>query len=326
MKKALVIALLLMGSLTIHAQNAVNFVFSGGIDDNSYLKATMERQISNLLTAINKAEAYNTSINYSGLYIDNLALQSIDKMWENVHMKTRDRFIGGNCLSVRTSSGSLSGYQVRNIAVIMVPIKADYDENLNQEICIDFDRNGKITDFNLTLEINQYMKILADSKRLDDLDKRLQILHWTEQFRNAYCQKDIRFIDDVLSDDALIITGKKTVERVPYEGPRPTVKYRVKDKPTYLKDLRRVFALNSYVNVRFEDIEVLVHRRNPNMYGVKLVQYWNSSTYRDVGWLYVIWDFTDEFNPKILVRTWSDLDEFTLDEYLDSTPDLDEIH
>lgn len=321
MKKALVIALLLMGSLTIHAQNAVNFEFSGGIDNNSYLKATMERQVSNLLTAINRAEAYNTSISYSGIYIDNLASQSIDKMWENVHMKTRDRIIGGNCLSVRTSSGSLSGYQVRNIAVIMVPIKADYDEDLNQEICIDFDRNGKITDFNLTLGINQYTKILADSKRLDDLDKRLQILHWTEQFRNAYCQKDITFMENVFSEDALIITGK-VVRRVAYSYETPNVQYIVMDKQKYMENLRRVFKRNAYVNVQFDEIEIARHGVNPNIYGVTLVQKWNSSTYSDTGWLFVIWDFTDEYNPKILVRTWQDKKDFTRGQVL-SLDDFD---
>lgn len=325
MRKILLIALVITGSLTLRAQDAVSFKFSDGIE-NSYLKTTMERQISNLLTAINRAESYNISINYAGVNIDDPAKESINKMWGNVHMRTQSSYIREKCLLVKTSRGTLVGYEVRNIAVIMVPVSDGYEGDLDQEICIDFDKSGMITDFNITLEINQVNKIMANSAKLNDLDKKLQIVHWMEQFSNAYCQKDIRFIDDVLSDDALIITGKKTVERVPYEGPRPTVKYRVMDKPTYLKNLRRVFALNSYVNVRFDNIEVLVHRRNPNMYGVKLVQYWNSSTYNDVGWLYVIWDFSDEFKPKILVRTWLDLDEFTLDEYLDSTPDLDEIH
>lgn len=322
MKKALlVIALLLTGSLTIHAQNAVNFEFSGGIE-NSYLKATMERQIANLLTSINRAETYNTSIDYSGIYIDNLASQSIDKMWENVHMRTRGHYISEDCLSVRTSRGSLSGYQVRNIAVIMVPINTDYDEDLNQEICIDFDKNGKITDFNLTLGINQYTKILADSKRLDDLDKRLQILHWTEQFRNAYCQKDIVFMENVFSDDALIITGKK-IKRV--EGPK--VEYNVMNKQQYLNNLRDKFSRYRYINVQFDDIEIVRHGVNPNIYGVTLIQNYNAigynkaKNYADKGWLFLVWDFTDEYNPKIHVRTWQDMNEFSRDEVME----LDDI-
>lgn len=314
MKKALVISLLLMCSMTIHAQYFVNFEFSGGIDD-LYLKAKMESQISKLLTAINRAETYDTSINYSGINIDNLAQQSIDTMWKNVHMRIRDSVIQGNCLRVNTSRGTLIGYQVRDIAVIMIPINADFDEDTNQEICIDFDKNGKITDFNLTLGKNQYLKILADSKKLDDLDKRLQILKWTEYFRNAYCQKNIAFMEDVFSDDALIITGKK-VRRV--EGPK--VEYNVMNKQQYLNNLRNKFKIYQYINVQFDDIEIVRHGKNPNIYGVTLVQdydavgYNKARNYADMGYLFVIWDFTDEFNPKILVRTWQDMQEFTREE------------
>lgn len=321
MKKALVIALFVMGSIALHAQDVVRFEFSGGIE-NSYIKTKMERQVSNLLTAINRAETYGTDVNYSGIDIDNLASQSIGMMWNNVHMRILDNDIREVCLRVNTSGGSLMGYQVRNIAVTMIPTSADYDEDINQEICVDFDKTGKITDFNLTLGVNQWNKIRAESEELNDFDKRVQILKWTEYFRNAYCQKNISFIDDLLSEDALIITGKKC-EHVPYEGSRPKVEYRVYDKQRYLKNLRVVFQNNRYVNVQFDDIVVDIHRRNPNIYGVKLVQRWNSSTYNDVGWLFIIWDFTDEFKPKILVRTWVDFDDYTVEEYLNDIPDLD---
>ena len=311
MKKALVIALFVMGSVALQAQqDVVRFKFSGGIED-AYLKNKMERQVSNLLTAINRAETYGTDVNYSGIDIDNLASQSIGMMWNNVHMRISDNDIKEVCLRVKTGGGSLMGYQVRNIAVTMIPTNADYDEDLNQEICIDFDKAGKITDFNLTLGINQYKKILADSQRLGDFDKRLQILHWTEQFRNAYCQKDINFMDNVFSDYALIITGKK-VRRV--EGPK--VEYNVMNKQQYLANLRDKFRRYKYINVRFDDIEIMRHGANPNIYGVTLVQdyqgvgYDPTKNYADTGWLFVIWDFTDEYNPKILVRTWQDMQHF----------------
>lgn len=324
MKKTLFIILsFLFGGISLFAQNQdrVYFEFSSGIE-NSYLKATMERQVSNLLTAINRAETYNMDINYSGIDIDNLASQSIGMMWKNVHMRIRDNYIREKCLRVKTSGGTLVGYQVRDIAVTMIPVAADYDEDLNQEICINFDKTGRITDFNLTLGINQPLKILAESEKLGDIDKRLLILHWTEQFRNAYCQKDIDFMENVFSEDALIITGK-VIRRVAYEGPK--VFYNVMDKQQYLNNLRRVFARNSYVNVQFDDIEIVRHGVNPNIYGVTLIQTWNSSTYSDSGWLFVIWDFTDEYYPKILVRTWQDMKDFSRGEVftLDDIPGLE---
>ena len=309
MKKAFVIILCLLGCLTIYAQDVVSFEFSGGIG-NGALKTKMERQVSNLLTAINRAETYNTDINYTGIDIDPLASQSIGMMWNNVHMRTQENYISEVCMRDNTSKGNLNGYQVRNIAVQMVPISADYDEDLKQEICIYFDKSGTITDFNITLGKNQWKTIIEESTLSDDLDKRLQILHWTEQFRMAYCQKDITFLEKVFGDDVLVITDK-AVKPIAYSNETPKVAEGAMDNQRYMNILRKVFKRNAYVNVQFDEIEISRHGINPNIYGVTLIQKWNSSTYSDTGWLFVIWDFTDEYDPKILVRTWQDKEDFT---------------
>ena len=304
MKKIVFILLVALSSMCLTAQNQVNFEFSDGID-NLALKSNMERQISNLLTAINQAESSNNDINYSGINIDNLASQSLGMMWNNVHFRVSDDDIVEHCLSIKASNGSVLGYQVRNIPIEMKPLDNSYDGDLYQEVCINLGKDGAITDFNIAMGLNQYMKIVREGDRLNDLDRRMQILHWVEQFRNAYCQKDINFMEAVFSEDALIVTGK-VIKRVNYEGPK--VQYNVMGKQQYIDNLRRVFARNSYVNVHFDDIEVVRHASKPNFYGVTLKQGWNSSTYSDEGIVFIVWDFTDEFNPKILVRTWQPME------------------
>lgn len=304
MRKIVFVLMAVMSSMCLMAQNQVNFEFSDGID-NLALKSNMERQISNLLTAINRAESSNNDINYSGINIDNLASQSLGMMWNNVHFRVSDDDIVEHCLSIKASNGTVLGYQVRNIPVEMKPIDDSYDGDLYQEVCINLGKDGTITDFNIAMGLNQYMKIIREGDRLNDLDRRMQILHWVEQFRNAYCQKDINFMEAVFSEDALIVTGK-VIKRVNYEGPK--VQYNVMGKQQYMANLRRVFARNSYVNVHFDDIEVVRHASKPNFYGVTLKQGWNSSTYSDEGIVFIVWDFTDEFNPKILVRTWQPMD------------------
>lgn len=304
MKKIVLFVLLVIYGIGLTAQDQVYFEFSDGID-NGTLKNNMEQQISALLTAINQAETANYDINYSGIKIDNLASQSLGMMWNNVHFRVGDDDIVEHCLSIKASNGSVLGYQVRNIPIEMKPFDDSYDGDLYQEVCINLGKDGTITDFNIAMGLNQYMKIIREGDRLNDLDRRMQILHWVEQFRNAYCQKDINFMDAVFSEDALIVTGK-VIKRVNYEGPR--VQYNVMGKQQYLANLRRVFARNSYVNVHFDDIEVVRHASKPNFYGVTLKQGWNSSTYSDEGIVFIVWDFTDEFNPKILVRTWQPMD------------------
>lgn len=308
-----------MLSMVLHAQDKVVFEFSDGIE-NGMLKTKMEQQVSKLLTAINQAESNQTDINYRDIDIDNLASQSIGMLWNNVRFRVMDSDIVEHCLRLSTN-GTVRGYQVRNIAVEMKPLDASYMGDLNQEVCIDLDASGKITDFNITMGLQQYTRLMKEGVELDDLDRRMQIIHYCEQFQNAYCQKDINFMENVFSDDALIITGKVvTRQATDIRLTTQDVKYTVQTKAEYLKNLRRAFAANEYVNVKFKDYKIKRHGAKPNYYGVTLYQEWNSTRYSDKGIVFLVWDFTDDAHPKIHVRTWqpsniSEEDVFTLNKF-----------
>lgn len=322
MKRLLTLSIvLLVGIQLTWAQNKVDFEIADGISDDA-LKTRMEVQVSRLLTAINTAENTSQAVNFSGLDIDDMASHSIAMLWENVHFRTMDDEIVTSCLTLKNGV-STRGYQVRNIEIEMKPLDDTYTDAKIQEICIDFDMRGRIVDFNLTLGVNQYMRIMREGVELDDLDRRMQILHYVEQFRNAYNQKDINFMDAVFSEDALIITGK-LIRRVPNElhmsSSRPEVQYSKLSKQQYLQNLKRVFARNGYINVKFDDIKVMRHGSNPNFYGVTLIQHWNSSTYSDEGILFLVWNFENPDAPQINVRTWQPMevpedDIFTLDNF-----------
>ena len=320
MKKIFFIAVLSFMFSMVSAQNNVDFEIADGLS-NATLRTRMEQQVSKLLTAINTAESNGRNVNFNGIDIDDMASHSIVMLWENVRFRTLDDEIVTNC--IRLGGGQFSGWQVRNIEVEMKPLDETYKENKIQEVSIDFDKNGRIVDFNFTLGINQYMRIIKEGEELDDLDRRMQILHYVEQFRNAYNQKDINFMDAVFSEDALIITGK-VIRRVPNElqirSTRPEIQYTKLSKQQYLANLKRVFARNGYINVKFDEIKVLRHGANPNFYGVTLIQHWNSSTYSDEGILFLVWNFENPDSPQINVRTWQpmetpDDDIFTLDNF-----------
>ena len=311
-------ALLIAPSLK--AQESVHFEFIDGIEDG-VLKRTMERNVSRLLTAINVAEAIGSDINYSGIDIDNLASQSIGNTWKHMHMRIVDDDIIENCLCIKSKSGSVIAYQARNISVKMEPMDDAYEGSLNQEISIEFDRRGAITDFNITLGINNYKQVFKLGDSLGDFDRRMQILHWLEQFRNAYIQKDINFMNAVFSEDALIITGKVIT---PIKSEIKTVKYVVQNKKQYLDNLSRLFTSNRYINVKFDSIKIVRHPTNPNFYGVTLIQDWHSEkkkggVYADEGTLFLVWDFSNELKPQIHVRTWQPLNDpnpvFTLSNF-----------
>lgn len=303
MKKLLCFLFGLFVMLSGYAQK-VNFEFSDGIEEGT-LKTKMERQMSSLLSAINEANAVNTDVNFSGIDITDDASASLTMTWEQVHFSIEDDDIVDHCISLPGKSG---GFRIQNIGVLMNPKEeSGYDGEKRREIYIDFDKTGKIVDFNFTLGMNMYTEIFKKGEELGDLDRRMQIIDWCEHFAKAYCDKNMKFMQTIFSDDAIIITGKMTMQRVRTDmgmKDQAKVKYVQQTKAQYLSNLSKVFASNSYVNVKFEDYTVIRHGAKPNYYGVTLRQKWHTARYSDEGTVFLIWDFTNEEAPRILVRTW----------------------
>lgn len=303
MKKLLCFLFGLFVMLSGYAQK-VNFEFSDGIEEGT-LKTKMERQMSSLLSAINEANAVNADVNFSGIDITDDASASLTMTWEQVHFSIEDDDIVDHCISLPGKSG---GFRIQNIGVLMNPKEeSGYDGEKRREIYIDFDKTGKIVDFNFTLGMNMYTEILKKGEELGDLDRRMQIIDWCEHFAKAYCDKNMKFMQTIFSDDAIIITGKMTMQRVRTDmgmKDQAKVKYVQQTKSQYLSNLSKVFASNSYVNVKFEDYTVIRHGAKPNYYGVTLRQKWHTARYSDEGTVFLIWDFTNEEAPRILVRTW----------------------
>lgn len=282
--------------------------------NNTSLQTTMENNVSRLLTSINNAEINNSSnINFSGVGITEDAKDVIMMLWENAHMRVVDDEIVSRCTMLKTHS-HVRGYEIQNIAVEMKPADSEYTGNRNQEVTISFDIQGQITDFVISTGIHQYTTLMKDAVDLDDMDKRMQILHYVEQFRTAYCQKDLKFMQTIFSSDALIITGRKVVRKSPEFGLKAIFEYTRQSKSEYLASLSRIFTTAKYLNVRFSDITIERNGSKPNFYGVTCTQEWNSGRwngfqYSDLGRVFMLWDFTDEEHPVIHVRTWQNTED-----------------
>ncbi len=304
MKKLSTLLVVLLCALGIRA-GVVEFQFSDGID-NPALKAKMEQNVSKLLTAVNAAKAQNTDINFAGIDISNAAIESLAASWNNVHFSTEDDFIVDHCITRRKSSGATRGFQLRNIGLTMFPLDDSYDSGSRRELVIDFAPSGAIDDINFAMENTEYARMLAEGNTVSEVDRRMQIIDWCEKFKNAYNTKNLPFMEDIFSDYALIITGKVITER--RRGPEfpatSKVVYTQQNKRQYLDGLRRVFKRNSYINVVFDDYRVLQHPAKPDYYYVTLSQKWHTKGYSDEGIVVLVWDFTDEDQPQILVRTW----------------------
>lgn len=150
-------------------------------------------------------------------------------------------------------------------------------------------------------------KILSGKLGVDDAERRCVILNYCEHFRMAYTTKDIDFLRQLFSDNALIIVGN-VVKTMPDVEDKfmssQQVTYNIRTKKEYLERLSKAFAANKKIEVRFSDFKITRHPTKDGIYGVSLRQGYKSDSYADDGWLFLLWDFRDKSMPRIHVRTW----------------------
>ena len=267
--------------------------------DNATVKAKMERTMSAFLTEVNNAQSLKRALNFSGMGLSTNVQSSVSMLWENSPFECTDEEIMEHCIQTG------SGYQVRNIPLIMRPTDSSFNEDEYQEAVFSFDLSGNLESFYLTLSMNLYMNVIKSNKSVTDLRRRQLILDYVEHFRTAYNQKDKEFLEAVFSDDALIITGKVIPQRVRDNIQLPArVEYTRQTKRQYMTKLSQIFAANKHIKVTFDEIRVVMHPTKSEWYGVTLHQGWTSDRYHDDGWLFLLWDFSNEDHPTIHVRTW----------------------
>ena len=299
----LVLVLLLCNiAATINAQSEkVWFAIKDGMD-NQNLMSTIETNTTTFLTACNEAILKKKKPDFPSNIIDKNSRKKISDFWDTTPMYSTKEFISEKC-----SKKASGGYQVRNIPVNFTTAP---EENREQEIVINFTSIGLIESIIVSVEETRYRAILEDFSTVEDFSRREVIIDFVENFRTAYNIKDIKYIESVFSEQALIITGN-VVKIAPSKDRAinnllgsEKITYVTYTRKEYIENLKRTFGRNKYIDVQFEDIEVMRHPKNDYLYGVTLKQKWGSSTYNDTGYVFLIIDFKDDQQPMIHVRTW----------------------
>jgi hypothetical protein len=309
MKKYVILLIMMVNAcfviaLKTNAQSndeKVWFAIKDGME-NLTLATTIENNTTIFLNACNDAIRTGKKPDFPTAVFTKNARPEVIDFWNKSPMISAKLFISEKC--VQKSSG---GYQVRNIPVNITDAPKEKQE---QEIVIDFAADGKIESVAISFEETRIRTILEEYNTMEDFNRRQIIIGFLENFRTAYNRKDIKYIETVYSDNALIITGK-VVKIAPSKdrainvllGAEKIV-YTTFTKKEYVNNLKLTFARNKYIDIEFDDIDVVSHPKNDKLYGVTLKQKWGSSTYNDTGYLFLMIDFADEAWPMIHVRTW----------------------
>lgn len=182
-----------------------------------------------------------------------------------------------------------------------------------EEVVFTFDKKGKISNVAFGLGKEAEDDILK--KRVSwKKDVREKLVEFLESYKTAYSLKRLDYIRSIFADDAIIIVGN--VARVYSQqrngDGRLTIKGKniissnryTKDK--YIENLTKCFRNNEFINIRFthSDIQKLDKETNKDVVCVQLAQDYNSSTYADMGYLFLMIDMADTDTPFIKVRTW----------------------
>lgn len=150
-----------------------------------------------------------------------------------------------------------------------------------------------------------------------DARRRAFIDNFISTYEAAYEKKEIEYIKNFFSDDALIITetmklkpigSKEIIPSVRKSRPYQTI---VEDRVEYIRRLQTVFDANILIKLSIGGKKIRQHAKYPEIYGVNFTQIWNAKDNSNnlegqmPGFVFLMVDFKyGEQTPVIHIRTW----------------------
>ena len=263
---------------------------------------TAERNLAQILTEINRAQKADAQISMRNFKMDDFAKKSLARLWAVAPFYCDDEEVVERCWVFK--DGSL---MVSHIPLILQPKDEKLKLGTYQEAVVEFDRSGNVTDFRFSLGAQTGLSM--EHVGVEDIENNHIIIQQVERFRTAYNQMDLATIEQMFSDDALIITGTVIKTKALTDSERSSFKvvYNRQNKEQYIKNLQKCFARNKWIDVKFDlldDKPITRSTIDPTRYGVRLRQTWKSTNYSDEGYLFLLFELPKQGDPIIHVRTW----------------------
>lgn len=189
-----------------------------------------------------------------------------------------------------------------------------------EDVTFRFDNDNKIESIAFTLNSiaqNDILKMKSWNE-----ESRIALISFLEDYQTAYALKRIDYIESIFSDDAWIIIGTvlkkadiKSEEKIALN--QSNVEYNSYTKQEYIERLRISFADKEFINIRFEDNDIMKDARGEEIYAIQIKQDYYSNNYGDTGYLTLLVDLRDTL-PIIHIRVWQEMkdEEFTAAKFL----------
>lgn len=291
------------------SQAQVTFRMLDGIS-NPELKVKVESNVSKLLAEINRASTRNEQLNLAGVQIEKRASERLRNLWHNMPFCCEWKNNIQSCIQ------DFTGYEIRQIPVMLKPLDNAYKGESHKELTISFNKQGIITGVRTSIDNNSYLALLSGGKANLDMRMRREILKYLEDCRSYYTEKDINAIAKMLGFCSFDVKKSLTENsETPVMVSLKKNECSVKDKQEYLSNLNKYFQQDGCIVSQISDIELMRHAWNPYFYGVnfrlQLSRGDGELQSATGGYYFLLWDFTEEANPKIhFSLLFSKKDEF----------------
>ena len=201
------------------------------------------------------------------------------------------------------------------VVVRSIPMSFSFQKgarkNIMEDVVLCFDADGQIDFLAFALDEPAVNDILYKGEWSDTV--RQTILRFLEDYKTAYCLERIEYLDQLFSDDALIVVGhvlnvyerNDENDRISYRN-NQVIKKTQYTKPQYMEHLKVCFNRNECINIHFAENNITKAGKGNETFGIQIKQDYYSTTYGDSGWLFLVVDFNDPSKPIITTRVWQE--------------------
>lgn len=187
----------------------------------------------------------------------------------------------------------------------------DGNEFSYEELELTFSESAELINARISGNEKNYQRILRRASEADENEKAL-VQGVLDNYKNAFSEKDITGVRSIFSNTSSIITGSRRKS----DGMLVFNRYSYDDYMNRLEE--RVLTSYNTINIRFEDEQIFRHPDFTDSFGFSAKQFYNTPSYSDTGYVFMIVDFSST-DPKIISRTWQE-QPFGLSEFSEVNP------
>lgn len=257
--------------------------------------ATPEQPYSKLTKSIEKAISNHNAESVRSLF-------TIDG-----YQMFQSMLASGNCKIIATPSYKF--LEFNDIVLCRsIPLRFDFNGNASfiRNLCLRINKDSGLVE-SIAFQLTDIAESDILSKEKWSHEAKLTLLNFMEDYQTAYALQRRDYLDQIFSENALIIIGSVFRESKKSDmlsmRDEVKVKYDTLSKSQFISRLNRIFDNNEFVNLKLADTRFNTVNGIKDVIGVEVKQEYLSSTYGDIGYLFLMVDLRGE-KPVIHVRTW----------------------